>query len=255
MRPPALRLVDAALSDPGKVRAANEDSFVALQEQGLWAVADGMGGHANGQWASQAVAEALREARFSGDFEVDALRIGEAILEANARIHGEAAAAGARMGSTAATLLIRDQKFAVLWVGDSRAYLWREGDLHQLTRDHTQVQEMVDRGLLSPAEAAHHPMSHVISRAVGVGPALEVDAIKDEVQAGDVFLLCSDGLTGMVSDAEIAEVLSRVRPRPACQRLMEICLQRGAPDNVTVIAVACDPVTLVVRGAANVSGA
>jgi serine/threonine-protein phosphatase Stp1 len=245
MMAPELRLVDAALSDTGKVRAANEDAFVAMPALGLWAVADGMGGHANGQWASRVVVDALGRVAISGDFDADALRVGEAIRDANSRIHDEVVALGAKMGSTAATLLVRGGRFAVLWVGDSRVYLWRAGDLHQLTRDHTQVQELVDRGLLSPEDAAHHPMSHVISRAVGVQAVLEVEAVSDDVIAGDVFLLCSDGLTGLVSDAEIAQVLSQVRPRLACERLIDVCLRRGAPDNVTVIAIACDPATLV----------
>jgi serine/threonine-protein phosphatase Stp1 len=107
------------------------------------------------------------------------------------------------------------------------------------------VQELVDRGILSPEEAVNHPMSHVITRAVGVQDALQVDAIADQPQAGDVFLLCSDGLYGVVSDEEIAAHLSAHRPSQACERLVDLCLERGAPDNVTVIAVACDQTTLL----------
>lgn len=244
MSGPALRLVDAALTDPGKIRTANEDALLAAPDRGLWAVADGMGGHDNGEWASRTVIEALGAAALSGDFDADRLRVADALHAANARVFSEAQAAGRRMGSTAVTLLVSGGAFAVHWVGDSRVYLWREGVLHQLTRDHTQVQEMVDRGLLSPAEAAGHPMSHVISRAIGVAAALEVEWTFDQARPGDIFMLCSDGLTGVVSDPEIADTLGSCRPRLACERLVARCLERGAPDNVTLIAIACDPLTL-----------
>ena len=238
-----LRLVDAARTDPGMVRTVNEDSYAARPDQGLWAVADGMGGHENGQWASRTLVAALAEAALTGDFEVDSLKVADAIHAANATIHAQAQGAGKTMGTTAAALLMRDRRFAVLWAGDSRVYLLREGALHRLTRDHTQVQDMVDRGLLTLEEAAHHPMSHVISRAVGVAAALEVDVVVDEAAVGDVFMLCSDGLYNEVTDPEIAEILGADRPDPACERLVAEARGRGAPDNVTVIAVACDPVT------------
>ncbi|HZL00419.1 MAG TPA: protein phosphatase 2C domain-containing protein [Caulobacteraceae bacterium] len=245
MTPPGLRLVDAARTDPGRIRAVNEDSHAARPDQGLWAVADGMGGHENGQWASRTLVGALAEAVLSGDFEADSLKVADAIHAANAVIHAEAREAGKTMGTTAAALLVRDRRFAVLWAGDSRVYLLREGVLHHLTRDHTQVQDMVDRGMLTPEEAAHHPMSHVISRAVGVEASLEVDVIVDQAAVGDVFMLCSDGLYNVVGDPLIADVLGADRPARACERLVAAALAGGAPDNVTVIAVACDPITLL----------
>ncbi len=249
MTGPGFRLVDAALTDPGKVRAANEDSFHADADRGLWLVADGMGGHANGAWASQAIVEQLSRTGLSGDLTSDVTQAAEALHAANTRIFGEAQASGRRMGSTAAMLLVGAGRFAVLWVGDSRIYLLRGDTLHQLTRDHTQVQEMVDRGLLTREEAANHPMSHVISRAVGVEAAMEVDVIIDDAAPGDVFMLCSDGLSGMVSSEEIAAALGGQRPKRACEQLLATCLERGAPDNVTVIAVACEPLTLRIPSA------
>ena len=241
----ALRFVDAARSDVGKVRTANEDSYLAAPSLGLWAVADGMGGHDNGQWASRAVVQSLEAAPLTGAFDEDSVSVADAIHAANARVHAEAEAHGRQMGSTAAGLLVRSGRFAVFWAGDSRVYLLRDSVLHRLTRDHSQVQEMVDRGLLTPEEAVGHPMSHVISRAVGVDARLEVDVIVDEACPGDVFVLCSDGLYGVVTDAEIAEVIGAHRPGAACDRLLALCLERGAPDNVTVIAVACDQITLL----------
>jgi serine/threonine-protein phosphatase Stp1 len=239
----SLRLVDAARTDVGKVRTTNEDSFLADSGRGLWAVADGMGGFANGEWASKTVIERLQVAPLEGAFDSDAMSVGDALHEANGVIAREAEAKRTRMGSTAVALLIEDRRFAVLWAGDCRAYLLRHGALHRLTRDHTQVQDLVDRGYLAPEDAPRHPMSHVVSRAVGVEPRLEVDAVTDEARVGDVFLLCCDGLHGVVADGEIGEVLGALRPGPACDRLLALALERGAPDNVTVIAVACDQVT------------
>ena len=149
------------------------------------------------------------------------------------------------MGSTVVALLVQDRRFAVLWAGDSRIYLRRDRSLHQLTRDHTQVQDMVDAGLLSPEEAKEHPMKHVLARAVGVQPRLELDAIVDEADVGDMFLLCSDGLTGQVSDDEIVTTMNGRQPQAVCAALVELCLERGAPDNVTTVAVACEEITRI----------
>ena len=240
-----LRLVDAVRSDTGKVRAHNEDSLIARPQAGLWAVADGMGGLERGEWASATITDALAAASLASDFDVDTSRVAEAIHAANTTIHVESEKAGKQMGSTVVALLVNGRRFAVLWAGDSRAYLLRGGALHRLTRDHTQVQEMVDRGLLSADDAKRHPMSHVLSRAAGVEPGLELDAIADEAEVGDVFLLCSDGVHGVLSDAEIGQGLALERPQAACDRLLEQCLERGAPDNVTLIAVACEEVTLL----------
>jgi serine/threonine protein phosphatase PrpC len=244
--PASLRARTVCLTHPGKVRTANEDSHFANEEGGVWIVADGMGGHDDGQLASSLVVEAMRQAPLTGRFEDDVDTLAEALRQANAEIQRTAAAQDKRMGSTAVALYLADRQFACLWAGDSRIYLLRDGALHQLTRDHTQVQEMVDRGLLTPAEARHHPMSHVLSRAVGVQETLELDAISDEAAARDVFLLCSDGLTGLVSDDEIATTLSSLSVNAACNRLLQMVLDRGAPDNVTMVAVSCEEKTALV---------
>jgi len=240
-----LRLVEEARTDVGKVREHNEDSLLQRPEVGLWAVADGMGGLERGEWASAEVVAALKSAPISGGFEEDARRAGDAIHAANRKIHQESEASGDRIGSTVVALLVNGRQFAVLWAGDSRAYLLRDGQLHRLTRDHTQVQELVDGGLLSPEDALNHPMSHVLTRAAGVEPGLEIDAIADEAEVGDVFLLCSDGLYGVVSDAEIALALGLAHLPAACDRLIELSLARGGPDNVTLIAVGCEEATLL----------
>ena len=237
-----MRVRTAAVTHTGLVRTANEDSHLVREGEGVWLVADGMGGHANGQWASSTVARHVATARLRGDFDADLSSLCDALQAANAEIVA-AAAGGARMGSTAVLLLIENGRFAVVWAGDSRAYLLRDGALHRLSRDHTQVQELLDRGILSPAEAANHPMSHVLSRAVGVQAELELEAVSDAARPRDVFLLCSDGLSGVVSEAEIAERLGSFGGEAALRRLVELVLSRGAPDNVTVVAATCEETT------------
>lgn len=244
MSAPAFRISEGAATDTGRVRTANEDSFLARGEAGLWAVADGMGGHDNGQWASQTLVESLGGAPLGGGFDEDLQAVADAIHTANASIFSTASAQARTMGSTVTTLLLWGERFAVFWAGDSRVYVHRRGVLHRLTRDHTQVQALVDAGALSATEAERHPMSHVLARAVGVEETLELDAVSDQVEGGDKFLLCSDGLTGVVSEAEIADALAQFSPRTASEELVARCLARGAPDNVTVVVVGCEQPTL-----------
>lgn len=244
----SLRIEDASLTDTGLARAENEDCHVSLPEQQVWLVADGMGGHDNGRFASQAIVEATRAASLPEGLEEACFALGGAIHAANERIFSTAREAGKMMGSTVVALVVREGEFAVMWAGDSRAYLYRGGQLIQLTRDHSQVQELMDRGMLTPAEAADHPMRHVLARAVGVQPTLEIDAIRDRVAKGDLFLLCSDGLHGVVDEAEIARILEE-QGSGAAQALIEASLERGAPDNVTVVLVyASEPTMLVLAG-------
>jgi serine/threonine-protein phosphatase Stp1 len=243
-----LRIEDASLTDTGLARAQNEDCYASLPREQVWLVADGMGGHDNGQFASQAIVEATNAAVFPDGLENACTALGDAIHAANARIYSTAQAAGKMMGSTFVALVVRDGEFAVMWAGDSRAYLFRDDRLIQLTRDHSQVQELLDRGLLTPADAADHPMRHILARAVGVQDALEIDAIRDKVVQGDLFLLCSDGLHGVVSDDEIAAIL-REHGAGGVQALVQASLARGAPDNVTVVLVyASEPTMLVLAG-------
>lgn len=240
---PAFRFRSAGLTHVGCIRSVNEDALVMRDQDGVWLVADGMGGHANGQWASSTIGEAVRGAKLSGDWEQDTAALAAAIHAANHTIHQEALRAGEPMGSTAVLFFVCGRRFTCLWAGDSRAYLLRGGVMLQLTHDHTQVQEMVARGLLTPQEARRHPMGHVLSRAVGVQPTLELDAVTDDLQPRDCVFLCSDGLHGQVNGAEIQERLSAFDPVSACGRLLDLALSRGAPDNVTVAAVALEELT------------
>lgn len=239
------RLEHAALTHEGRVRANNEDAFCVRPADGLFVVADGMGGHEHGEWASAAIADTLRAIELPADFDAANRAVAEAMHRANRIIFAEAQARALQMGSTAVTLLVRDGRFAVLWVGDSRAYLYREGQLIRLTNDHTQVQEMIDRGLMSAADAEGHPMGHVLARAMGVREEVAVDVVADEIESGDVFLLCSDGLMARVEDHEIATVLTETDADIRVARLVKLTLDRGAPDNVTVVTVGVPQTTLL----------
>lgn len=242
------RIESWARTHEGRVRDHNEDSYCARERQGLWAVADGMGGHEGGEWASAKLIETLDALDPPGDFDAACEAIAEAIRTANRAILAEASGRGKQMGSTIVVLLVQEQRFAVLWVGDSRAYRLRDGELQQLSRDHSQVQEMVERGILRPEDAAGHPMGHILSRAVGVRDEVEVDKIAGDVRPGDIFLLCSDGLHGYVEETEIARRL-RGSPERAPDELVDVTLANGAPDNVTVVAVwASEPTLLSLPG-------
>lgn len=232
----ALRVQGEVRTDTGRVREKNEDSVLARPDIGLWVVADGMGGHAHGQWASSCIVESLAEVPALSDFEDQLAGVADAIHRANARVYQRGVVEG-QMGSTVVALLIGGDRFALLWAGDSRAYLLRNGALHRLTVDHTQVQVMVDAGLLTAEEAAHHPLGHVLARALGVTETVELDGITDSIAPDDRFLLCSDGLSGVVPEAEIAALLSAYAPDDAADALLQRCLQGGAPDNVTLAVV------------------
>ena len=238
------RIESWAKTHEGRVRDHNEDSFCAKELEGLWAVADGMGGHEGGEWASAKLVEKLEAVELPRDFDQAREAVAEAIRRANRAILVEARNRRRQMGSTVVVLLVQDQRYAVLWVGDSRAYRLRDGEFVQLSRDHSQVQEMVDRGILRAEDAIGHPMGHILSRAIGVRDEVEIDSVTGEVQPGDVFLLCSDGLHGYVDEKEIARRL-RGSPERASDELVELTLANGAPDNVTVVAVwASDPTLL-----------
>lgn len=244
-----LRIQDRSVTHVGHVRSENEDALIGVAAQAMWAVADGMGGHENGRMASQAIAEHLAATILPQDLGPACDTLAGAIHVANRAIFDHAREAGVQMGSTIVALVLRGREFAVLWAGDSRAYLFRDGQLIRLTRDHTQVEDMVERGLLSAEEASDHPMKHVLSRAVGVMETLEIDAIADEAQSKDMFLLCSDGLTGVVDEQTIAAILAE-GAGDAVDRLLQATLDGGAPDNVTIALVeVSEPTLLVLNGA------
>lgn len=245
-----MRIETQSRTDRGVVRELNEDRFHAAEADGIWAVADGMGGMARGDWAAAAVTDAIAAAPPAPDFDTAILHVAEAIRTANATIMQESAARGAQMGTTIVALIVRDRQFGVLWTGDSRAYILRDRTLHRLSRDHSQVQELIDGGIITPEAAATHPLRHVLTRAVGISEPVEIDLVQDRVLPGDVFFLCSDGVHGVIDESEIAHHLDDIDNPATADALVAQCIARGAPDNLTFIAVvASEPTLLLLDGA------
>ncbi len=242
----SLRFEQGSRTDVGCVRTINEDALLTRADDGLWAVADGMGGHAKGRWASAQIAAALDGAELPDDLDAAIAAVRAALESANATICRAGEAEGKVIGSTVTALIVKDGRYAVLWAGDSRLYRVRDGGIDLITTDHSQVEQMVASGLLTRAEAESHPMAHMLSRAVGVRPELALDERTGDVLPGDTFLLCSDGLTRMVHEDEIEAVVAQEAPRRAAAALVDLALERGAADNVTVVVVACDETTHVV---------
>ena len=226
-------------TDVGLKRKINEDAMMVRTERGMWAVADGMGGHDAGEVASGKIAEALASLPIvyslqeTVDNALAALRRVNYELIALARGGGQPRT----IGSTVVGLAISGEEFRCFWAGDSRAYRIRAGRITQLSRDHSLVHDLVLAGMLSEAEARVHPNANVVTRAVGVSEELHVDVVSGDVREGDIFLLASDGLTRVVEDDEIAEELVSNPLDQAGDRLIELVLERGAPDNVSLIIV------------------
>jgi protein phosphatase len=230
------RWTSAARSDTGCVRQLNEDSLLDCPERGLWAVADGMGGHAVGDLASRKVIESLADVTGTNGLASVIADARARLIAVNEWLRNEAARRQvARIGSTVVMLATRDDACGILWAGDSRIYLLRRGRLLQLTRDHSHVEEMKARGQLTEEEALHHPAQHMITRAVGALDTLELDEDGIVLHDGDTFLLCSDGLSNEVSTAEMASELAASDCELAAQRLLEIALSRGGRDNISVV--------------------
>jgi serine/threonine protein phosphatase PrpC len=235
----------AARTDVGRIRAGNEDSLYAdaSESRGLFIVADGMGGHAAGEVASEMAVAIIADA-LSGLFSVEAPdaqeRVAESLRRANDAIYRRTVLEADKqgMGTTASVLVLSDQGYVIGQVGDSRIYLMRDGQLRQLTKDHSYVQEQVDAGFLTPEQARYHPYSNVITRCVGANDSVEPDVFSGSVQAGDVFLVASDGLTGMVDDRRLAQLLSsNAQPRRVVDALIAEANGRGGLDNITAVLV------------------
>jgi serine/threonine protein phosphatase Stp1 len=229
------------MTHPGPRHRHNEDAYVDRPDLGIWAVADGAGGHHAGEVASGMIREAL-------DAIPPELSASELLAEVRGRIehtHDWLRTEAERRGpdvviaSTVVVLLARNDHFACLWAGDSRAYLLRNGVLQQITRDHSLVQELVDSGMIRPEEAEHHPRANVITRAVGANlDDFALDKVSGRIQAGDRFLLCSDGLSKTLPESELAALLGETDSMPPAQSLIAAALALNVSDNVTAVAVA-----------------
>ena len=224
-----------ARTDVGRGRSANEDAFVADADSGLYAVADGMGGHRAGEVASATAVETLRSVFGSRR------RIGEAVEAANAAVFAQAGENPEMrgMGTTVTAVALTEGRYAIIGhVGDSRAYLLRDGALSQVTEDHSLVEQLVREGQLSPEEAANHPQRAIITRALGIEPDVEVDIYEVDLRPGDRLLLCSDGLTNMVRDQQLEAMLrEQSDPQQAAEMMVDAANAAGGDDNITVVIV------------------
>lgn len=237
------------LSDVGQVRTANQDSFGQFPvtpeqsvKERLFIVADGMGGHARGEEASQLAVEALQEAFFDGEQWSIGERLRRAFEKANTRVYelGRATLAHDTMGTTCTAMVLVNGHVHMAHVGDSRAYRIDADGIKQLTRDHTLVEELRRQGVLTEDEARTHPRRHALTRALGIQPTLQVDVLEAmPIRVPQYYLLCSDGLAP-VSETEIQQVVLNYPPQQACERLVQMANDRGGTDNVTVLIVGLD---------------
>ncbi len=250
--PPALtetadpRWVSSARTDPGAEREINEDAYLERPDIGLWAVADGMGGHARGEVASAMVVGSLREVAQPLALSAYVDEVEDQILGVNSRLRAYAAERGLKtIGATVAALLVFRQHAVCLWAGDSRVYRYRNRRLEQLTRDHALVEDLVGMGIVNRAEAENHPHANLVTRAVGAAERLHLDVDVCDVRTGDIFLLCSDGLSRELSERNIANALKKHGVHGASNALIDMALARRARDNVTAVTVEIlEPATL-----------
>lgn len=233
----------AALTDVGRVRSANEDAYGLCVESGFFIVCDGMGGAAAGEVASQTAIAAAIEAACDTRYQDNPQKLLEkAAATANQRVFSRAERDQALhgMGTTLVSLLVREGHAYIAHVGDSRCYRFRAGALERQTQDHSLVDEQVRLGQLTQTEAEHSPLRNVITRAIGTRPTVAVDVEKTATQAGDLFLLCSDGLTRELSDRRIAEILRAKAAedlQALCASLIQEANRAGGNDNITCVLV------------------
>lgn len=243
-----MRVVMGGLTHPGQVRGENEDCIMARSELGLAVLADGMGGHQAGEVASRMAVDVITayfsetpRGRSSRKSAIKPQALVDAIRKANAAVY-EAAQARPDyhgMGSTVVVAMFAGNRLCVGHVGDSRLYRFRQNTLEQLTKDHSVVQELINRGLYTPEEARQSTAKNLVTRALGVDREIEPDTASTAVHPGDIFLLCSDGLTDVVTDEQIAEILRRHGGNVdvAARLLVDHANAQGGPDNISVVLV------------------
>lgn len=244
-----MKIFSAALSDIGRVRSGNEDSFLADRKHGLFVVADGMGGCNAGEVASRLAVELFQqeidscseeEISFAGYASRNAASLARAVAAANRGVHDASLSRDewAGMGTTIAAVKLDGYRLTVAHVGDSRVYLVRSPSIIRLTEDHSYVQEQQTAGILDSSQAFHHPLKHILTRALGPLPHVEPEIAETDLIGGDRLILCSDGLTTVVSDEEISAIVSNGADAAAiCAELVDLANERGGADNITVISV------------------
>lgn len=238
---PPFHFVSGAATHVGCVRKLNEDAFLDRADLGLWAVADGMGGHDAGDHASQLTIAALDRIPVPESAPTFLADVKSALRTANAELRHEATGRGPNriIASTVVSLLTFDRYFTCVWAGDSRLYLWRDQRLEQFSRDHSHVQEMVDSQLLTPEEARRHPHGNIVTRAIGASDDLELETRYDRLRSNDLFVLCSDGLCRELEDDDIGAIVASRSLFDLPHALIDAAVARGAGDNVTVVTVQC----------------
>jgi len=245
----AMRIISCGITDVGLKRGHNEDNYLINEEMNLFVVADGMGGHAGGEYASaiavntvEEIVAALEVDESSLDEVTDPVQIPRQKLTHAIRLAGRRIFEKAKeqpeyhgMGTTAVVVLIEAGNAFIAHVGDSRVYMMRENRIEQVTEDHSLIAEKVRHGLITPEEAKNHRMRNVITRSLGYQEDVEVDLTVRALRRGDQFLLCSDGLSGHVEDDEMQDHMLNYRPQEACRRLIELACARGGEDNITIV--------------------
>ena len=222
----------------GLKRKVNEDAVLALPEHDIWLVADGMGGHDAGDFASRLIADAVATIPLGLDPAARMHALRDAIQNAHKAIRAEAAArGGGTIGSTVAALIMANQHFVGLWAGDSRIYRLRDGHIEMLSEDHSAVAEYVLAGKMTWDEAEQHPHSNAITRAVGVGEELEIDKVRGNAVSGDRFLICSDGLTKYATFQILEDALGSTPLETVGDQLIQIALNGGGADNITAVVI------------------
>ena len=238
-----LRWTSAARTDTGLVRSNNEDAVLDRPARRLWAVADGMGGHAYGEIASRMTVDALDALPANEPLQEAVAAARARLLEVNGMLVAEAAARNVPViGTTLVLLLASGRNGVCVWAGDSRIYLCRGGSLHQLTRDHNQFEDLQARRHLSAADASAYPGATMITRALGAATTVELDEVQVQVSDGDIFLLCSDGLSNAVSPEDMFGALTGGDCDQAADMLIRLALAGGGRDNISVIVVRADDV-------------
>ncbi|WP_434607392.1 PP2C family protein-serine/threonine phosphatase [Pseudomonas sp. R1-7] len=231
----------AARTDIGKVRQRNEDAFLECPKRGLWAVADGMGGHSGGDIASQLIVANLADLPLYGNFDAHLNAVRQCLRWTNRRLSQELTVNAANplgiMGSTVVALLLEGRRAACVWAGDSRCYLWRRQRLYQLSRDHSLRQQWVVEGRLSLDQANAHPAAKALTRAIGASKELNLEVLELDVQRGDKFLLCTDGLYQDLGSKTLGDAMGLPSPSRVVECLFEEVLNGAARDNLTAVVI------------------
>ena len=242
-----IKTLYAGLSNVGRVRTSNEDCMGLFPDLNLFVVADGMGGHAAGEVASSMAVETVRESisknEGTGNSSLAAHCLERAIKASNQKIYeaGKQSPALSGMGTTIVSVLLDQDTAYIGYVGDSRVYLSRQDEITQITTDHSLVNEYLKKGMMTPEEAEHHPLKHVLSRALGTALDVEADILSIPLKSEDILLLCSDGLSNTVNRQMMLQILKRSKGniQEACHQLIEQANSRGGVDNITVVILQC----------------